>query len=355
MSAPSPRLSQLQALIAAYRQRILTLDDAALTALQAAYSPSRERLLSLIEALTGEMSGRTLTTTEAMQLGRARELLRLIEVESAKLAKLTGEIVPSAQSQAISQALERARVLTIASGLDTRTAARVAARWTGLNSSAVADLVGSLSDGSPLSDWIDRVVPDSVQTVRDTLLDGVARGINPEDLARQLAAATDLPLQRAMTTMRTETMRAYRSASLASFQQNSDILAGWTWTAAHDSRTCNACLSLSGTDFPLSVSFMAAHVACRCSPAPLLKDDSLLPSLQTGPEWFAEQPIAWQRSRFPVGLRGDFDAGRIGIQDMAHLRRDDVWGDSYQISTISQARAHGRSRRSGGDRIAAGG
>ena len=356
MSVPD-RLSALQRAIQAYRTAILTLDDAALTALQTAYSPSRERLLSVIDALTGQItSGGTLTTSEAMELGRARELIRLIEVETSKLATLTGEIVPNAQSQAVAQALERARRLTIASGLDTRSAARVAARWTSLNSSAVTDLVGSLSDGSPLADWIERVVPESVQTVRDTLLDGVARGINPEDLARQLAAATDLPLQRAMTTTRSVVMDAYRSASIASYEANQDILEPfWEWSAALDSTTCNACVSLSGQQFPITVRFQPSHRNCRCTSLPVLRDAPLLGHIQTGPEWFAEQPAAWQRSRFPVGLRDDFDAGRVGIQDMAHLRRDEVWGDSYQVASISQARAQGRSRRSGGDRVAAGG
>jgi len=346
VSVPSPRLSQLQRLIAAYRQSILTLDDAALARLQAAYGPSRERLLSLIEALTGQISaGGKLTTSEAMELGRARELLRLVEVESGKLARLTGEIVPSTQAQAVAQALERARRLTIASGLDTRSAARVAARWTSLNSSAVTDLVGSLSDGSPLADWIERVVPESVQTVRDTLLDGVARGINPEDLARALAQATDLPLQRAMTTTRSVVMDAYRSASIQSYQQNAELLSGWTWLAAHDSTVCSACLALSGQDFDLSVSFMPSHRNCRCSPAPKLKDDSLLPQLETGQEWFDRQPESVRRNRFPVGLRADYDAGRVGLQDMVHLHRDDTWGDSYQVATISQARESARRGR----------
>ena len=116
-----------------------------------------------------------------------------------------------------------------------------------------------------------------------------------------------------------------------------------------------ACLSLHGRRFPLTVRFQQSHRRCRCSNLPVLRDASLLPSLQTGPEWFAEQPHEWQRSRFPVALRDEFDAGRVGIEDMAHLRRDEIWGDAYVQASISQARAHGRSRRSGGDRIAAGG
>lgn len=356
MSVPSPRLSQLQRAITGYRQSLLTLDDAALTALQESYQPSRVRLLNTVTELTAQIgNGQKLTTTEAMELGRARELLRLVDVEAGRIAKLTGEIVPSAQAEAVEQAIARARTLTIAQGVDARAASRVAARWTTINTNAVADLVGSLSDGSPLSSWIERVVPDSVQTVKDTLLDGVTRGIHPEALAKRLSAATDLPLERAMTMARTETLRAYRSAGLESMRQNADILSGWTWSAAHGPRTCNACLALSGRDFPLTVAFMASHVRCRCSPLPRLKDDSLLPSLQTGEEWFNAQPREWQRERFPVGLRGDFDAGRVGIQDMASLRHDDVWGDSYQVSSIPEARRQARSRRSGGERIAAGG
>ncbi len=355
MSTPDPRLSQLQRTINAYRQAILTLDDAALAQLQAAYAPSRERLLGVIEALTGQMQGGVkLTTTEAMELGRARELLRLVEVESAKLARLTGELVPSAQSQAVAQAIERARTLTIAQGATVRDASRVAARWTGLNSNAVADLVGSLSDGSPLQAWMERVVPESVTAVRDTLLDGVARGINPEDLARRLAAVSDLPLERALTVSRTETMRSYRSAGLASMQANSDILAGYERSASLSVTSCAACIATAGKFYPLSHPF-EEHVRGRCSPIPVLKDATLLADIQTGPEWFAEQSAATQKTILGPGAYEAYRRKEIALEDMAHVRRDDVWGNSVQRASLAQARRNARSRRSGGDRIAAGG
>lgn len=355
MSVPDARLSQLQQMIALYRRGILTLDDAVLVRLQEAYAPARERLLRLVESLVGQISaGDALSVTEAMQLGRARELLRLIEIEAGKLAELTGELVPSAQSTAIQQAIERARMLTIAQGTTVREASRVAARWTSLNSSAVSDLVGSLSDGSPLADWIERVVPESVQTVRDTLLDGVARGINPEDLARQLAAATDLPLQRAMTFSRTETMRAYRSASLASFAQQSDILSGWQWSCA-PTGACVACVAKDGEVYPLTVMHFPAHPRCRCTAIPVLKDDSLLPQLETAGDRFRALPMEEQVKALPVGARAEYRAGRLTLDDFVHERHDDEWGTSVQVASIQQARRNARARRSGGDRVAAGG
>lgn len=353
MVAPLSRLSQLERVILAYRQALLRADDAALTQLQTAYQPSRERLLAQIEQTVAQITADGITRTEAAQLGRARELLRLVEVETTRLAQVAGQTIPTTQAQAVQQAIERARVLTIAQGLDIRTASRLSAQWTGLNTNAVADLVGSLSDGSPLDKWLNEFVEDSVQVVKDTLLDGVARGINPADLGRVLAQATDLPLQRAMTLSRTETLRSYRSASIASMQANEDILSGWQWSAA-SSGACLACQAKDGDVYPLSHSFFPGHPRCRCSPIPVLKDDSLLPRLETQSERFYALPIAKQLDQIPLGARGDFEAGRLTLQDFVHEDHDETWGSSVRTASITQARENARRRRSGG-RIAAGG
>lgn len=346
MSVPSPRLSQLQRAITGYRQSLLTLDDAALTALQESYQPSRVRLLNTVTELTAQIgNGQKLTTTEAMELGRARELLRLVDVEAGRIAKLTGEIVPSAQAEAVEQAIARARTLTIAQGVDARAASRVAARWTTINTNAVADLVGSLSDGSPLSSWIERVVPDSVQTVKDTLLDGVTRGIHPEALAKRLSAATDLPLERAMTMARTETLRAYRSAGLESMRQNADILSGWTWSAAR-SGACLACTAKDGTVYPLTTPYFPGHPRCRCSPIPALKDDSLLPQLETAGDRFRALPMDEQLKQIPMGARADYQTGRLTLSDFIHEDHSEEWGTSVRQASIADARRNAAKRRS---------
>lgn len=355
MVTPLNRLSQLQQAINAYRNALLTADDAALGVLQRSYLPSQERLAALINDLVAQVSADgIITATEASTLGRAQELLRQVEAEVTRLANVAGQVVPQTQAEAVSQAIERARVLTLAQSIDVATAARNAVGWTQLNPNAVADLVGSLSDGSPLDAWLQEFVSDSVQVVKDTLIDGVARGINAGDLGRALAQATDLPLHRALNLSRTTVLDSYRSASIRSFQANESILSGWTWISAHDARVCVACLSKSGHDFPLTTSFMPSHNRCRCAPAPKLKNDSLNSRLETGQEWFDKQPEKFRRESFPVALRPEYDAGRITLADMAYLQHDATWGDSYQTATITQARANA-ARRSGGSKIAAGG
>lgn len=261
MVAPLSRLSQLERTILLYRQALLRADNAALTQLQAAYQPSRERLLEQIEQTVARIAADGITTAKAAQLGRARELLRLVEVEVGRLAQVAGQTIPTTQAQVVAQALERARMLTIAQGLDIRQASRLSAQWTALNTNAVTDLVGSLSDGSPLDVWLKEFVEDSVQVVKDTLVDGVARGIGPEALGRELAQATDLPLHRAMTLARTETMHAYRSAGIAAMQANDDILSGWQWSCA-PSGACLACQAKDGATYPLRQSFFPGHPRC---------------------------------------------------------------------------------------------
>jgi SPP1 gp7 family putative phage head morphogenesis protein len=341
-----PRQSQLEQAITAFRARLLRLDEAALAMIQAAWAPAQDELISLIDDLTDEIGERgTLTTGEAMRLARAQRLLELIEQETTRLAATAGQVIPAAQAQAIAQAIERARALSILQAPDAASAAAVAREWTALNPRAMEHLVGALSDGSPLNDWLRQLAPDAVQAARDVLTDGVARGINPRDLAASLQRATGMPLQRAMTTARTTTMDSYRSASLESMRaQGSDILEGWQWSSAHGPRTCLSCLARDdGTVYPVTVQFFPSHPQCRCSPIPFLDDpDGLLPQIETGVQWFNNQPADVQRSRFPVGLRDDFDRGRVRLEDMSTLQRNEVYGDRFRQSTISEARENAR-------------
>jgi hypothetical protein len=352
MSVPA-RVSQLEQTIRAYRQALLKADNAALAQLQTAYAPSRDRLLKQIERTIADVAADgEITAGEAAKLARTRELLRQVEVETARLATVAGETIPQTQQEVTRQALERARVLTAAQAPDVREAAKLATQWAGVNTNAVADLVGTLGDGSPLNDWLNEFVTDSVQVVKDTLIDGVARGIGPEALARALAKATDLPLHRAMTLSRTETMRSYRSASLRSMQANSDIIAGYERSASLSVTSCAACIATAGNFYPLSHPF-EEHPRGRCSPIPVLKDAPLLGHIQTGPEWFAEQPAATQKAILGPGAYEAFSRGEIQLQDMAQRTFDEQWGGSIQRSSLIQARASARQRRAGGERRAA--
>jgi SPP1 gp7 family putative phage head morphogenesis protein len=343
------RPSRLEASILAFRQRLLALDEAALAMLTQAWASSQEQIVALIESLTAEIAAAdgVMSTSDVMRLARAERLLELIATETQRLAATAGQVIPAAQTQAIQQAIERAAALTIDQAPDAQTAAAIAREWSAINPRAMENLVGALSDGSPLDDWLRQLAPDAVQAARDVLTDGVARGINPRDIAKRLQQATGMPLNRAMNLSRTTMMDSYRSASLASMAENSDVVSGWQWNCAKQNRTCLSCLARDdGTVYPLSVTFFPSHNNCRCSPIPYLSDpDGLLPEIETGVEWFNKQPAAAQRARFPVGLRDEFDRGAVRLEDMSTLQRDPEFGDRFRQSTISEARAAAKRRR----------
>jgi SPP1 gp7 family putative phage head morphogenesis protein len=355
------RVSQFQRLIAAYRAQLLALDTRALDVLQKAWISSRETLLDLVNALVAEIEADGIVTaSEAMRLARAQALLDQVEQESRRLAALANQVIPEAQRLAVQQAIDRARTLTLAQAATVQAAASVAAQWTAINPGAVIELVGALQDGTPLGAWLRQAVPDEVDAVRNVLIDGVTRGINANDLGRQITAATELPLRRALTLARTETMRAYTTASLTSFQANQDVLApSWEWHCALDGVCCSACVGLSGRRFPLTTPFMPKHANCRCSPLPVLRDpDGLLPHIESGPEWFAKQDATVQQQI--IGSKAGYDAykaGEVSIEDFAVLHRDETWGEYYSAGSYVQARANAKRRRQpiGMGRIAAGG
>ena len=305
--------------------------------------------MQTIDALVVEIeqAGPDITPSQAARLGRAKELLRQIEAETTRLAQAAGQVIPAAQSQAIQQALQRAESLTVAQAPDAQAAAELARQWTGLNRGALENLVGALSDGSPLDDWLRQLAPDAVQAARDVLTDGVARGINPRDLARELTRATGMPLNRAMSVSRTETMRSFTQASLTAMQENGDIVTMYERSAAMSPRTCAACIALSGKRYPLTVPF-DEHPQGRCSPIPVLDDpDGLLPEIETGEQWFARQPADVQRQILGIGGYDAYRRGEIQLQDMVAHDSSEKWGGSNRRATLSEARAAAKRRRSG--------
>lgn len=347
MSVPI-RISELQRLIDLFRNQLLALDDRVLAILQANWNPSRTRLISLIDLLVADIeSGGIVKASDITRLDRAQTLLTQLEAESTRIAAITNQIVPEAQTRASQIAIERARALTVAQAPSAAKAAAIEVQWNSLNTSAVQEATAALADGTPLDQYLKANVEKQVTLVQETLIDGVARGVNAADLGRQIAAQTELPLKSAMTLARDTTMRAYDGATQRSYEANSDVLDGtWTWSASLSSTSCSACIGLHGRVFSVSVSFLPRHSRCRCVRLMNLNDpDGLLPHIETGPEWFARQDAAVQQQIIgsKVGYDG-YAAGEVGIEDFVVLNQDDVWGDSYQAGSFVNAQKQARAR-----------
>ena len=195
-------------------------------------------------------------------------------------------------------------------------------------------LYGATRQGAPLRGLLDQLGAEQANRARGLLVEGVAVGKGPREIARTLRDSFGGDQVKALRVARTEVIRAYRRASHSSYRQHSDVVGGWVWVASLDARTCGICLGMHGTEHSLDEE-LDSHVSCRCSPAPLTRSWSELGfgdipetrvDVGSGEDWFAEQPESVQRTVLGPGKLAEYKAGRLKLADLPQPTVDPVWG-----------------------------
>lgn len=279
-----------------FRAQLAAQEEAAQARLVAAYLPVathlQAKLTALAEAIAeAELRGQVSSPAWLAQQERYQTLLEQVATQvgqfgTGTLAHLTAE----QQAQALHLAWEHAQETVALDGPS------VASAFNRLPVQAFQHLIGHLGDGTPLTKLLAQTGPATAHAVKQTLLQGLAVGQPLKQTARQVRDQINAPLWQAARLVRTETLRAYRSAAHAASQKNAKLFAGWVWTAAKGRRSCAACLALDGQLFPLEKP-MAAHPNCRCVPVLTTwtrwAKEQANPR-QTGAEWLKQQPQATQ-------------------------------------------------------------
>ena len=298
-------------------------------------SPVRRRLWrayrDAIDTLNADIEAVTAMIAEARRMGvdvspdwlrrqaRYQMLLDDAEREFRRFTDAGLRILQDGQYAAVSGGAHSALGLASAVGAATGFGARV-------NGPAVERLVSALQPGSPVRDVLDGYGPLAAKVIDDELVAGVIEGTGPREVQRSIRRrmAGGANQARLESLVRTEMMRAFRGSL---FDQYAALgVERWRWTAAHGSRTCLACLSLSGTEYPMSRPFMQAHVNCRCLPSPV----SPFVAVESGTDWFARQPAATQRRMMPSEAAYDaWKRGDVTLDDFRGVRRSRTWGTSY--------------------------
>ena len=300
-----------------------------------------------------------------LQDQRLRALLDQSEAEIRRLGNLGAEVAEELQKFAADSAIrdsdEAMRAawrdrLSAVLDPDTRRALRDLPSWARVPTSALEDLYGFTADGSPLAALFDAIGPQARAGWESALVQGLALGLNPRDVAARAQRATATGMARAMTIARTEMLRAYRQASGRNYQANSDVVREWVWISAGERRTCAACLGLHGSVHPVT-EIMSSHPNCRCSMAPRTRtlkeilgvdvpgDDSQI-SVPPGEELFSR--LSDDDKQVVLGGPGALAAWRAGeveLRDFIGLRRSPVWGDSHYQRSLRDARAAADERR----------
>lgn len=278
---------------------------------------------------------------------RLRELERQV-VEAILAVGREAADVTLREQAALVLAAERQAVTLTRSQLASRPEATVAVNFNSLPRDVIENLVGATSDGSPVRESFERLAHDlgleTGERIRESLIRGAALGLNPTEIARRVRREADAKGDNAMRqpavvrrlnqTVRTESYRALREATRATYKENEGVVQKWRWVAALSPSTCVICWAMDGAIFPLDVP-MQSHPACRCMLIPVLDEGE---PFETGPQKFAKLEPGFQKQI--LGSQVAFDAYRRGevklLEDFVGIRDSERWGPSRHRRSMKE-------------------
>jgi len=348
-------IGRIYQVVEAQRAALLRGERQAASELVRTYGGVWQRIMAELDRLLqaraeAEAQGQEVGAGWLYQFNRLETLQRQVEGELRVFAEFADPLITRQQDAAVEAALEDVEQLVRRQpALAGPGESGISTAWVRLPRGEVEDLVGFTATGSPLRTLLEKLGPAAASSVRDALIQGVALGTHPTQIARQVRAAVGMGLTRALTISRTETLRAYREATLRSYQANDQVVDGWTWLSAATARTCAVCWAQHGSVHPLSER-LESHPNCRCSMVPHLRVDGERGS-ELGIERRAEgQPVtitpgAEQLARMEPGKQdailgraagAAYRAGAFRLEDVVDRRFDADWGTTLGVKSLRQ-------------------
>lgn len=329
-------MSALLAISDQFRALLAAREAQAVAAMAAAYLTVRQDVLSTLERLIADIeaaiaAGGDVSLAWLFRQERYHLLLRQVDQQIASLVPFMDSTITGEQLEAVQLAIEAFEQLAL---FQLPPDAAIRAQLTRLPVSALEHLVGATADGSPLRDLLDQLGPDASKRVRDELIRGVGTGRNPRETARRIRDALDGNMTRANAISRTETLRAYTNTALENYRENADIMAGWMWHSALDTRTCAYCWAMHGMILATE-SDMAKHVNCRCAAIPYTKTWAELGftdipetriNVPRGVDVFEALPDADKLAILGPAKFAAYKDEQIGLLDLIGQKDDPKWG-----------------------------
>lgn len=319
-----------------HKAAILAREEAVMQEMAARWLTIEQALQTEMEALALEVSlmaeqGQVINKAITMRLKRTQSLLWQARAETGKYVNWAAEKIAELQTALAEQGLANAAE---AIGVIYSEAGMVGTGFNVLNVGAVENMIGLAGDGTPLLKYLQSVHAGAADGMIDALIDGVARGIHPLKVAKEMANGLGRKgLQQAMNTARTEMLRAYRNASLQQYQE-SGVVSGYRRISARDGRVCAGCLFSDGMLIESLDSF-DEHNLGRCTSIPVVigaEDASLF---ENGTDWFQKQSEATQRSILGPGRYEAWQNG-ASLKGMFTHVDDPTWGGSYVPTPVGQ-------------------
>jgi SPP1 gp7 family putative phage head morphogenesis protein len=321
-----------------FRQRLRNRDVVLTQEMGRRWLAVEERLwadmLALAESMAAEKeAGRSISRSKLFRFERYQQLLAQAQAELSRFNATAG------------REIERAALANVLDGLDDGlTLIDGAVRPYGergvsivldrLGIEAAENVAALARAGQPLNVILDRSYPAAVEGITDRLIDGIARGINPREVARRMRNdGLSQGLNHILLVARDQSNRAYRQATLEQYRR-SGVVYGYRRISAKQARTCAACLALDGKFYELDEPF-EEHPQGRCTAIPAVKGFEPV-GFQSGEVWFNEQPAAVQRQILGNDRYEAWGDGLFEFSRLAKIVPNEVWGPSAQVRSLRE-------------------
>ncbi len=340
-------MAQINDVIEQQRRRLRRREREAIRDLVNAYIDVERLLWQLILQLAEEIANDPSPTIgKVFRYRRYQALYRQVREQIGNYATNTvGPVVERYRRLAAFQGVEDIEELILAVLGPIPEGVNISAVFDRLDTQAIETLLASTARG-PVADILATFGDEAAERIRQTLVNGMALGWNPNKIASELKRSLGVNLTRANLIARTEIHRAHRESSRLGYLRHQHIIEGWVWHAACDERTCVTCWAMHGTEFDLDTP-MGAHPACRC--AIILKtktwkdlgfDNVPETSFETpsGSDLFRNASPQTQKAVLGPRAYEAYRNGEVDIIDFVKVKTSPRWGTTYTKGSLAHAK-----------------
>lgn len=300
---------------------------------------------ALDELATANSDGTWPTRAQLRRASRAQRALALAQERLTALASAAEVAITSAAGEALDLTVQlEPRLIASQMPSTAGSTASLAATFDRIDPDAIDAIVQRSTE--QITSLTRPLSAQAANVMRQELVRAVPVGTNPREAAarilQRLEGAFNGGLTRALVITRTEILDAHRAGARAQQQANSDVLAGWAWSAQLDSRTCPSCWAQHGEVHPLEEDGPLDHQQGRCARLPVAKTwrelgfdldepPSALPDAQSV---FRGLPEADQLAVMGARRLEALRSGATAWADLSARRTTPGWRDSYTVTPL---------------------
>jgi SPP1 gp7 family putative phage head morphogenesis protein len=210
--------------------------------------------------------------------------------------------------------------------------------YTQFPEAAVKAMISKPVLGSDPNEVFKGVFSDTTKVIQNDLTQGMVGGESFFDMHRRLRDDLNMEAAQAMRITRTNVVAAYNEGSVAAYDENADIIAGYEWCSVLDSHTSRICAALHkqriklGETFPGGFTAPPAHPNCRSTTIPIFYNDDMNKELDKAHKSAKEEYVTPEGIIKNRNVELDFDVEyEKWLKDQPELTQENVLGSRYKF------------------------